>query len=117
MTSVDRTGLTEHLARRLRAEGASHPVAGAVALAARGSRQLTVSEFSTEFGVAVDAVRAAEAGQTAFAELPAEVGAVAESTGVDLLSLADLEQAWRAPSSAVPKPQALPDAAGRPNGD
>lgn len=95
MTSIDRTALTEHLARRLRAEGATHPVAGAVVIAARGSRQLSLPEFSVEVGVSVDLIKAAEAGRAEFAAIPAAVGAAAASTGIDLLSLADLERRWR----------------------
>ncbi len=96
MTAVDRTALTEHLARRLRADGALHPVAGAVAIAARGSRRLAIADFAANLDLPVEQVTAAEAGQTKFAAIPAPVGAIAASTGIDLLSLADLERRWRA---------------------
>lgn len=95
MTAIDPTVVIERMARRLRDEGAAHPVAGAVALAARGHACLPLPEFAASVGLAVENVRSAELGWVAFGELPAAIGAQVGETGADLLALADLEVEWR----------------------
>lgn len=95
MTPVDPTETIEHLARRLRRRGVAHPVAGAVALAARGSARRDPVEFAAMIGCSAETVAAGEAGSIAFGELDPEIGLLAATAGADLMVLADLEQAWR----------------------
>jgi hypothetical protein len=92
----DLTDLCERLARRLHRSGAAHPVAAAVALAARGHRGLDVDEFARAVGLPADTVRRAEAGDIVWEDLPAVLGDLVESMpSVDLLALADLDAAYR----------------------
>lgn len=95
MSSFDPTLTIERMARRLRSRGAAHPVAGAVALAARGSRRLGADDFAVEMGLLGDVVRSAERGDVPLGSLPTEIGALAFATGADLLALTDLERQWR----------------------
>ncbi len=95
MTRIDPTLVIERMARRIRTSGAAHPVAAAVALAARGHMRLDQIEFAANVGRSVDHVRSNEAGTVAFGDLPSEVGSAAASTGADLLALADLEKEWQ----------------------
>jgi hypothetical protein len=95
MTGIDPTVVIERMARRLRADCAPHPVAGAVAVAARGHACLALHEFADVMCLPVEAVRSAELGLVAFGELPAAIGAQVGATGADLLALADLEVEWR----------------------
>lgn len=103
MSPIDPTRTIERMARRLRSQGAPHPVAGAVALAARGTRRLGPEDFAVEVGLLADVVHAAEAGEVPLGRLPAEIGALAFATGADLLALTDLEREWRRepPAAAV----------------
>ncbi|MEZ5247176.1 MAG: hypothetical protein R2707_18965 [Acidimicrobiales bacterium] len=103
MSGIDPTVVIERMARRLRADRAPHPVAGAVALAARGHTCLTLHEFAAVVDLPAATVRSAELGCVAFGELPSAIGAQAGETGADLLSLADLEVEWRSgpPASAA----------------
>ena len=95
MTGIDPTIVIERMARRLRADHAPHPVAGAVALAARGHAGLPLHEYAAAAGLPAEAIRSAELGLVAFGELPAVIGAQVGETGADLLALADLEVQWR----------------------
>ena len=96
MTRIDPTIVIERMAGGLRSAGAHHPVAGAVALAARGHVRLEQREFAGTVGCSVEHIRSTEIGDVAFGDLPAHVGDAAVVLGVDLLALADLEQAWQA---------------------
>ena len=90
---LDFTIFCERLAERLRSGGASHPVAAAVALAARGQRGVDVDEFAAAIGVAADALRQIEAGNVAFADVPDELAfAFADIPSARLLLMADLER-------------------------
>lgn len=95
MTSIDPTLTIERLARRLRSGGADHPVAGAVALAARGATKLPLGDFARSVDLLPDVVVNAERGAVSLGDLPSEIGALAFAAGADLLSLTDLETAWR----------------------
>jgi hypothetical protein len=96
MTPIDPTVVIERMARRLRSEGATHPVAGALATAVRGHARMAQADFAAATGVPVEILRSAETGATAFGELPAAIGEQASATGADFLALADLDAAWRA---------------------
>jgi hypothetical protein len=87
-TSPDRTRLVERLAAQYAASGVTHPVAAAVAVACRGNASLELEAFARERGLDVAQVRACEAGEVAFGELPAAL--VEDHDGLDLLTLADL---------------------------
>ncbi len=95
MSLLDPTLVIEQMARRLRAGGATHPVAGAVSLAARGHARMAQIEFAQHADLLVDLVRSSERGEVAFGDLPASIGSVATAAGADLLALADLEMCWR----------------------
>lgn len=103
MIGIDPTVVIERMARRLRAEGAAHPVAGAVALAARGHARMDAGEYAEAVGLPVEVVGSAESGDISFGQLPATVGEQAGALGADLLALADLEASWRngLPASAA----------------
>ena len=92
----DLTRVCERIADRLHRSGAIHPVAAAVALAARGHCGIGVDEFARTVGLSVDTVRSAEAGDIAWEELPDVLGSLVESIpSVDLLTLADLDASYR----------------------
>jgi len=95
MTRIDPTIVIERMAGGLRSAGADHPVAGAVALAARGHCRLEQGEFAATVGCSVEHIRSTEIGDIAFGDLPDHVGDAAVVLGVDLFALADLEQEWR----------------------
>ncbi len=95
MSAIDPTVVIERMARRLRADGAEHPVAAAVSVAARGHACLGLHEFADAVELPAELVRSAELGSVAFGELPAAIGAQVGETGADLLALADLEAEWR----------------------
>ncbi len=95
MNRIDPTLVIERMARQLRAAGAAHPVAGAVALAARGHARMAQTEFAGHTELLVDVVRCIERGEMPFGDLPASIGSVATAAGADLLALADLETIWR----------------------
>lgn len=67
---VDVVAFVERLAERLREDGTPHPVAAAVALAARGRRRSAPEAFAGESGIEAGVVRRAEAGEVPFADLP-----------------------------------------------
>lgn len=70
---VDVVAFVERLAERLRQDGAAHPVAAAVALAARGRRRSDPGAFAAAVGLDTALVRRAEAGEVPFGELPDEL--------------------------------------------
>jgi hypothetical protein len=88
----DLTSFCERLAERLSARGAAHPVAAAVALAARGAHGVDVGTFANDIGVAARALRQVEAGTVAFADLPDELAcAYARIPSANLFLTADLD--------------------------
>ena len=90
--AVDVTLFCERLAERLRSKGVAHPVAAAVALAARGHRGADIEPFATAIGVDADELRAIEAGTVAFADLPDELAfAFVDFPSASLFLMADLE--------------------------
>ena len=92
----DLTRVCERLARQLHRHGATHPVAAAVALAARGHLGLDVDEFADVVDLTVATVARAEAGDIAWEDLPDTLGSLVESMpSVDLLALADLDASYR----------------------
>ena len=95
MTPIDPTVVIERMATRLRSQGATHPVAGAIAVAARGHMRMGQCEFAVAVDLPVELVRSAETGAIPFGELPAAIGEHVGAAGADLLALADLEAAWR----------------------
>ena len=91
--SLDFTIFCERLAERLRSTGAAHPVAAAVALAARGHAARDIEQFAAAIGVAADELRQIEAGTVAFADLPDELAfAFADIPSASLLLMADLDR-------------------------
>ena len=91
--AVDVTLFCERLAERLRSKGVAHPVAAAVALAARGHRGVDTDTFAVAIGIDADELRAIEAGTVAFADLPDELAcAFAEVPTASLFLMADLER-------------------------
>lgn len=92
----DLTRVCERLAHQLHRRGAPHPVAAAVALAARGHLGLDIAEFADAVDLPLDTARRAEAGDIAWEDLPDILGSLLDSMpGVDLLSLADLDASYR----------------------
>jgi len=103
--TADLTGAAERLAQRLASAGATHPVAAAVGLTARGHEGLDAAAFAARYGIAADTVAAIEAGDMAWEDLPDCIGDVlATIPRIELLALADLDSHYR--SLAAP-----PDAA------
>ena len=120
MTHIDPTAVIERMARRLRARGAPHPVAGAVSLAARGHTRLDRADFAATVELLADTVDCAERGDVPFGSLPPEIGLIAAATGADLLTLADLETHWRTDPPThrpVSGPGPRPDTAPNPVAD
>ena len=68
--STDYTMLCERFAERLRRQGVRHPLAAAVALAARGQRGVDRHQWAVLLSLPPDAVDAAESGQVPFDQLP-----------------------------------------------
>lgn len=98
----DATAMCEHLALRLQRAGAPHPVAGAVALAARGHLGVTMHEFAEMVGLGVADLGAIEGGSVPFGCLPRELGAVLDDIeGLDLLALADAARSTRCGTAVV----------------
>ena len=92
----DLTLLCLRLAEGFRLDEYEHPVAAAVAVAARGITGLGQMKFAERFGRSEADVDAAETGAVAFIDLSAEVGDLLEaSQRFDLLQLADLDRAFR----------------------
>jgi hypothetical protein len=102
MSGVDPTNVIERMASGLRSAGAAHPVAGAVALAARGHARLDQRDFAASVGESVDHVHSTEVGEIAFGDLPLHVGNTAAALGIDLLALADLENTWHTAPGGPP---------------
>jgi hypothetical protein len=98
----DLTSVCERLAVRFASDGAAHPVAASVVLAARGHSGLDTSEFAKYHELPVDALRRAEAGEMPWEDLPDIIGELLEVVPtIDLLALADLEAQLRRPSSEL----------------
>lgn len=96
----DLTRVCERLASRFACEGAEHPVAASVVLAARGHSGLDASEFAERHRLKLDALRRAEAGEVPWEDLPDIIGELLEAVpAIDLLALADLEARLRRPLS------------------
>jgi hypothetical protein len=95
MTAIDPTVVIERMAGRLRADGAQHPVAAALAIAARGHARLAPEEYAASVDLPIGLVDSAETGDVAFSDLPSTVGEQAGAMGIDLLALVDLEATWR----------------------
>ena len=98
MSKIDPTLTIARMAERLRSSGAAHPVAGALAQAARGTTRLAIGDYAEGVDRPRNEVERAERGEVAFGELALEVGMAVATTGADLLVLADLEQSWRDPT-------------------
>ena len=90
MSGIDPSLTIEHLARRLQRAGAAHPVAGAVAQAARGASRLAVAAFAVLLDLGQHLVERGGRGEVPFGELPPPVGLAASFAGADLLTPADL---------------------------
>ncbi len=87
--AIDVVLFCERLAERLQRAGYAHPVAAAVAQAARGHHGMDIEAFAAHLGLPPVDVRAAERGEVAFADLP---DAVTSAFGAgELLSLAELD--------------------------
>ena len=88
---VDMTMFCERLAERLRSKGVTHPVAAAVALAARGHRGVDIEQYATDIGVNVPELCEVEAGTVEFVDLPDELAwAFARIPSASLFLMADL---------------------------
>lgn len=96
----DATAMVERMAAQARDGGAAHPVAAALASAARMSRLAGPEEFADRTGIPVARLVEAEAGSVPFGQLHAAYDPLFASLGFDLLSLADLESLWRRSSSS-----------------
>ncbi|MEO8695302.1 MAG: hypothetical protein ABI658_17385 [Acidimicrobiales bacterium] len=93
---LDMTISCERLAQRLRSRGATHPVAAAVALVARGHRGVDTEPFAAAIGIDARSLRAVEAGAVAFADLPDEIAiAFAEVPSANLFLIADFERGMK----------------------
>jgi len=89
---LDMTQVCERLAERLRSKGVAHPVAAAVALAARGHRAVDIERFAGAIGVDAHQLSQVEAGNVAFVDLPDELAwAFARIPSASLFLMADLE--------------------------
>ena len=98
----DLTLLCLRLAEELHSDGVEHPVAAALAVAARGVSGLEPAAFARYLGWDEATVRATESGLVGFADLPPEVGDLLASTGrIDLLQVADLERCRVSPTLAA----------------
>ncbi len=96
----DLTRVCERLAGRFAGEGAAHPVAASVVLAARGHSGLDNTEFAELHQLDLDRIRRAEAGEVPWEDLPDIIGELLEAMpAIDLLALADLEAQLRRPLS------------------
>lgn len=96
----DATAMIERMAAQARTAGLDHPVAAAVALAARVSQLAGPEGFADRNGISISQLVEAEAGSVRFGDLPAGLDSVLSGMDIDLLSLADLERAWRFPDVA-----------------
>ncbi|MEM7141933.1 MAG: hypothetical protein AAF548_12970 [Actinomycetota bacterium] len=91
----DATALVERMAVQARTAGVDHPVAAAVARAARVSSLSGPEAFAERIGVSVVRLVESESGAVRFGDLPIAYDDTLGELGVDLLSLADLEAEWR----------------------
>lgn len=85
---VDVVAFVERLAERLRQDGVAHPVAAAVALAARGRLRSDPEAFAGAVGLDPALLVRVEAGEVPFGELPDELTHWLDP--VQLLQLAEL---------------------------
>lgn len=92
-SGVDVVAVAERLAQRLAATGVPHPVAAAVALAARGHHGPDPHSHATQHRLDPDVVATAEAGHLPFDQLPDPL--VDWLTPDQLLQLAALDQHYR----------------------
>jgi len=88
--------MIERMAVQARNAGLDHPVAAAVALAARVSQLTGPEEFADRNGIPLAQLVEAESGCVRFGELPLGFDPILSLMDVDLLSLADLEREWQA---------------------
>ncbi len=79
MNSLDREHLLEQLAERLQRGGISHPTVAAAVLAARGATHTDQLGYARRIRIRLDELKAAEAGEVAFDQLPARLRAVIEA--------------------------------------
>lgn len=100
MLRRDATAMIERMAVQARTAGLDHPVAAAVALGARVSQLAGPEDFAERIGVALPQLVEAEAGTVRFGDLPRALGSLLLTLEIDLLSLADLERAWRIDAAA-----------------
>jgi hypothetical protein len=100
---ADQSWACERLAERLHTQGFVHPVAAAVALAARGHAVADVASFAIELGVDVGYWRRLEAGEVPYELLPAVLRRRASAIPLDLVALAAVE---RRLAQAPPPPRA-----------
>lgn len=91
----DATAMVVRMAVQARTAGLDHPVAAAVALAARVGQLVGPEEFAERTGVPIAQLVEAEAGTVRFGDLPWGYDSVLGALDVDLLSLADLEAEWK----------------------
>jgi len=91
----DATAMIERMAVQARTAGVGHPVAAAVALAARVSQLRGPEEFADRNGIPITRLVEAESGSVRFGDLPAGLDSVLSGMNIDLLSLADLEREWQ----------------------
>jgi len=97
----DATAMCELLGRQLSGCGVPHPIAGAVALAARGHLGLDQHDFADLIGLGISDLAKAESGMTPFGRLPRELDWILEDIkGLDLLALAATARAERCGNSA-----------------
>lgn len=86
--SVGATRLIVRMADILAADGAPHPIAGALSAAVRGRQQVDVAAFAAETGLEPAVIEAAEAGYVPFDRLPPAISSRIPWLGVDLAVLA-----------------------------
>ncbi|MFV2038850.1 MAG: hypothetical protein ACC660_01250 [Acidimicrobiales bacterium] len=102
---ADLTHVCSRLAGRLADQGATHPVAAALVLCARGQTTLDQQDFADRFELSLATVVAAEAGAVAWKDLPDIIGELLQrAPAIDLLALADLDLGMR--GGAQPPPAA-----------
>jgi len=77
---VDLVMLYQRLAKQLEAEGLEHPHVAAAVIAVRGAAAMKPDEFATAHDIVHSDLRAAEAGELAWTELPRSITAVLAAT-------------------------------------
>ncbi len=78
MNSLNREYLLEQLAERLQRGGISHPTVAAAVLAARGATRTDQLGYARRIRIRLDELKAAEAGEVAFDDLPLRLQAAIE---------------------------------------